>query len=218
MFISIDDLKKKSMTKITFNRDPILLSVVLERVNKQGNFTSIQDDRLSNFVTDIDVEYANSIRKYFLNKVLEWKLKGVPLTRFREDLVKVLANNSNDSYVELIPIIRSLPKMFEYDKEFMPMLALPQNKANNGSIKKEVFKLTFLTRINDLKHMIEYWFTDEERIYCFRKDSRDPLLVLWENYLSLNKDISVRSSIVHPTKRNGLTFFKFDKHTLLLNT
>lgn len=98
--------------------DPIALSVAGHRLRKYGDSRA---GMLPNPTPDVlepsDIVAANSIRDYYTKKIVVWNLKGVKLSPFRSDLVKVLAT---DLYGKGIPVeysglIYKLPEFYEFD-------------------------------------------------------------------------------------------------------
>lgn len=167
--------------------------------NKQNNITTFYTGNLLNkelfdLVTEKDREHANSIRNYYSKKIMLWKLKGIKLTKFREDLNDYIHGDNKKFKEEYIKIAYSLPNFYDYDTKVENLLS-PFNKILpkcNTNYVSEIKKITYIGKtIRSRKTLkrAEYWYHDDNmNIICMAFAVENPLLPILESFKQLTID------------------------------
>ena len=170
----------------TWNRLRILAK---QDVSNYVNITSLTDTELFKYITSEDHEKASKIRDYYSKKIMMWTLKGMKLSRFREDLNQFIHSNGKVFKETMSPLVYRLPEFYDYDIEFDSMFT-----ECNKEIKQEPrvvrinktlsLQKTFVVgkRYNKRK---EYWFSDgDKNLVTFSVTNDNPLIPLLDKHIS----------------------------------
>lgn len=144
--------------------------------------TSLIDNILFSNITDIDRSRAGEVRDYYSKKVVYWKLKDIPLSRFRQEMSEFIHTDGKRFKEEILPLVYRLPEFYEYDTQFEEM-AREHNqsfKDTTGYVGTKTLNLVKTFNVNK-KHSKrkEYWFADNnDNLVMIPVDSSNPLASL----------------------------------------
>ena len=128
--IAWDDLVDVSESKDTevrynFTTDPLLISCTLYRLIKESRDTdsvsylnwSLNEhaDKIVSKITDQDRVFAETLKSYYMSKLLMAKLRGDDFTKFKTDLMQYLHDSPNTLTSRFIGMVYKLPYFYEYD-------------------------------------------------------------------------------------------------------
>lgn len=207
---------------ISFNHDVLVLSCALNRLklNENQNFI-LTDPSLEEHVTESDIDFKNTILKYYSQKAIVWNLCSKNLSKFREELRQFLTIERKNIEEKFIPIAFSLPNFYREDIQFDSVKDHVNTNVKNFSgfgKKNSVFDLE-LTLVDIIhkhnfksRYKIEYWFKDKNNnAYLIKLENFNPLLPLFDRMLELNSGFFVKEGNTAEQSRDGLQFY-------LLNT
>ena len=201
--------------------DIIAISCVAKRLGRFAG--SIQRDtaKLAKSITPEDRFTAQNIRKFYNGKLIVAQLRSEQLTKFRQDLIKLLNTpmNENGEYVysdKFAGMIYKLPYFYEYDRaliddvfesEYHEILH-PIRMANETT--RATVNLTFIKKLDAFRKRAperEYWFEDDlgNRVQI-NIDKANPLHTLLDHYLE-NNDLTVDGSFTRAHK-DTLEYYK----------
>ena len=162
-----------------FVDDPLALSCAAYRSGEYPRLNSVS-------VTAEDREMAARVRKHFMDKLVIQRLKGQPLSPFREKLGSFLTGNCSLTEDEL-GLLYTLPHFYHEDIAIQELIDTVQPVEPAQSTKRTAVLKPLKTV--DLKrrggNVRQYWWTDsEQKPYCLyvRTDAdHQPLYQsLWE--------------------------------------
>lgn len=181
---------------IETTEDLLVLSVTWQRLRtlaKQDSMnyvsvTSMTDVTLFKYTTSEDHEKASKIRDYYSKKIMLWTLKGMKLSKFREDMNQFIHSDGKVFKETMAPLVYRLPEFYDYDTEFDSMFI-----DCNKEIKQEPrvvrvdktlsLQKTFVVgkRYNKRK---EYWFSDSDKnLVTFSITNDNPLIPLLDSHI-----------------------------------
>jgi hypothetical protein len=196
LFEDLDNQKIESQSVTEF--DLLVLSCCAHRLNKQFKHYTINTSHIVKNVNDLDIALANKIRDHYSKKLMFLTLKGIRLTKFREDLAKFLHGNFHhvdgryqtpDSFIGLAT---RLPQFYEYDKDLEKLFdddtPVIKEKHIRGNTELTFTKKFFVKK--KLGNYFEFWFTDSNNIkYLISFHESNILTSFLENYLNNHKKI-----------------------------
>lgn len=152
----------------------LTLSVTAKRMFEQSRaFFSLTQKELYQWVTYEDRVLAEQIQNYYSKRVMMWKLQKDSLTRFREDMNKLIHTDMKVFKENNIGIAYWLPYFYEYD---LKMDNIKLNFVKDQSFKKmdnkgapNFLKITEtlipierIERKTKRNKKMQYWFKDTE--------------------------------------------------------
>ena len=108
--------KRQPVTFFESKVDTLVLSCAVYRHN---NTFGIMDSIVDSALTHADYVLASAIEQFYKNKLVIAKLKGKHLSKFKEDLLTFLTSDRKKVLVDDIPMITSLPKLYNEDLEVL---------------------------------------------------------------------------------------------------
>ena len=195
LFVDNKHIKKYEIVETS--EDILAISVCYHRKRKDNKgyyIPKLLTPDLFESVTEEDRQHASTIRDYFSKKIMVWKLKNIPLTRFREELNSFIHGDSKKFKEDYCKIAYVLPNFYEYDT-YLENLFHDHNRVLPNSTNKyvqEIKKLNYIGKSNrDRKSQkaAEYWYTDEnDNIVNLTFSKDNPLLPLLESFNELRID------------------------------
>lgn len=184
--------------------DMLVLSVTLDRlhtISPSFKSFSIIDPLLHPHIIPADYEMAETIRKFYSQRIMMWSILGAPLTKFRADLSAFIHSDGMKYEEKTVPLVCCIPSFYEYDKAIGNMqqqmrLQFPvvSNVPHHTRFAQEKTLTTLgrLTRKNASKSSVEFWFNDSVGMLHFISlDAKNPLLPLWDQEFSSNKQMTI---------------------------
>lgn len=184
--------------------DLLVLSITLHRMHKlNSSFKSfsITDPLLHPHIIQEDYEMAETIRKFYSQRIMMWSILGTQLTKFRSDLSAFIHSDGKRYQEKSIPLVCCIPSFYEYDTaiEYMRnQIKLQYPVVNTDPIYtrlvqgKTLTTLSRLTRKNASKSIVEFWFNDSVGMLHFISlDAKNPLLPLWEQEFNSTKQMTI---------------------------
>lgn len=210
------------------NEDVLVLSCVIKRLRDQydqdpNNFDlntmrkpvhtlwlSEDSKLLSDLIIEEDRELAGSIRKYYDQKMMMFKLRDGNLSQYREKLITFLSSNQFDlrkgkySYKEsFIKMAYRLPYFYQYDLglaevfggDYLSLIGVAKFTGKK--------KLTYIGKLNANKrtsYSFEYWFKDDnDNRVLVPIEKGNPLIALWERHLT-EPEVTIDATFVKRMK------------------
>lgn len=197
------------------------------RFNKKYGSAMINKAHLENKILPIDIELAEKIKTHYKGKLTSLILLGRGLTPFRKDLRKFLIDGETSEFSDIIPLVNSLPSLYEYDMAFDNMIHQHFPEVGKSEYKRErqyeyTSKLD-LKPIGKLKkkrksmsEKTEYWFKSmsSKFPYCIVIDSNNPLLFLWDKQYT-NNDFMPFETYLELRQRDGTSYYKLEKFQII---
>lgn len=187
------NIKRYEVIEIT--EDLIALSATWQRLRKEAKIdnskyvgaTSITDKVLFDHLTPEDRQRADTIRDYYSKKIVMWNLKGVNLSKFRQDMSSLVHSDGKVFKDNIRPLAYRLPEFYDYDIKFDEMVrqfnrTTTQQTRSVRKTKTLTLQNVFLTGTKYSKRK-EFWFTDEENnLVTFTVQQENILVSLLEKY------------------------------------
>lgn len=161
-----------------------------------------------------DVDLANKIRKYYIDKLTLCMLQGRKQSKFRLELMNFLStdnvNTRNFKYdSKILGMAWRLPAFYHYDIALENLMGSKYRKLNNPEMSYNVVTtLRFKNRLLSLNKRHpgkEYWFEDQHGDMCMIRITKDnPLDPLFYNLVT-QKDIVVKGHF-YPKIRDDMEF------------
>jgi hypothetical protein len=223
--IAWNELVEASESKDTevlynFTTDPLLISCTLYRLIKESRENdsisylnwSLNEhaNQIVNKITDQDRVFAESVKTYYLSKLLMAKLRGDDFTKFKTDLMQYLHASPNTLTSRFLGMVYKLPYFYEYDMQLIEIFG-GENKTlgSDRQRSKEDITLTFIAKADNgqkrARHY-EYWFKDDsDTRILLEVEKHNPVRNLWEQTI-LNGKLNV-STFLEKKRRDNLEFY-----------
>jgi hypothetical protein len=223
--IAWNELVEASESKDTevlynFTTDPLLISCTLYRLIKESRENdsisylnwSLNEhaNQIVNKITDQDRVFAESVKTYYLSKLLMAKLRGDDFTKFKTDLMQYLHASPNTLTSRFLGMVYKLPYFYEYDMQLIEIFG-GENKTlgSDRQRSKEDITLTFIAKADNgqkrARHY-EYWFKDDsDTRILLEVEKHNPVRNLWEQTIQ-NGKLNV-STFLEKKRRDNLEFY-----------
>ena len=223
--IAWNELVEASESKDTevlynFTTDPLLISCTLYRLIKESRENdsisylnwSLNEhaNQIVNKITDQDRVFAESVKTYYLSKLLMAKLRGDDFTKFKTDLMQYLHASPNTLTSRFLGMVYKLPYFYEYDMQLIEIFG-GENKTlgSDRQRSKEDITLTFIAKADNgqkrARHY-EYWFKDDsDTRILLEVEKHNPVRNLWEQTIK-NGKLNV-STFLEKKRRDNLEFY-----------
>jgi len=206
-----DNVKKYEIFEVS--QDLLVLSTCWYRLRKEkkaSNISKLTDSILFNSINDEDRIFAGTIRDYYNNKVLVWKLKNNRLTSFRQDLSEFIITDGKKFKETMMPLAYRLPEFYEYDIEFEKIVFEHNREIKyDDTIGRSTKNLSFvkILNVNSKKFKrSEFWFRDAfNNLVNINIDAHNPLLSLFTKIA--NQELKL-TAVYRKSTRDGFEFFK----------
>jgi hypothetical protein len=168
------------------------------------NIYKLTDKDLTDSLNNDDRILADTIRDYYSKKIMMWKLKGIKLTNFREDLNKFIHGDQHKIKETFFPIIFRLPEFYEYDANLDKMreqlTSTPDSKEIENYIGKQsclrLTPLVSLVKNNKRIKVVEYWFKTNNNIPVMLSiEPKNPLEHIWNKIFDSKKVLQISGHI-----------------------
>ena len=191
-----DYVKRYEVIETT--EDVLALSVAWKRMRDAKEhhigINSLLDDNLFRKVEESDRIRANEIRDYFSKKIMLWSLKGVKLSKYRQDLSTFIHGNDKKITEEMLPIAFRLPEFYDYDVKFDTFKREVTLEITNFAQLNSHKKITTLTPItnfyksNKRTKQYEYWLKDSNgNAHMIVIEPKNPLKHIWDKMFDNNQ-------------------------------
>lgn len=197
--------------------DLLALSVAWYRLRKEhsngGTYTPVSkllDSQLIKHLSGQDIAQAQVIRDYYSKKIMVNKLKGIPMSRYKQDLNTFIHSEGKIFKEDICPLAYRLPEFYEYDTQVDELYV-----THNREIKTPAEPTKNLTLVKSISvgkkyaKRKEYWFSDEHNnLHRLSFTHDNPLLTLLDMYSKNELTISGRW---RKTNKDDREFFINDK-------
>jgi hypothetical protein len=183
--------------------DVIVLAVTWKRLRDAGIYgkvSKLMDNFLFGEITHVDREKASVIRDYYSKKIMMWNLKGIKLTRYREDLAKLIQGDGTILREDQMGIAYHLPMFYEYDQSFEEIRLVTNYKElkhrTEGVVELEPVKRMFRKTRSSLSH--EYWFKTKNTGHPVRLslNVKNPLQHIWDAIFDTSKVLQIEATMI----------------------
>lgn len=203
-----------------FTADPLLISCTLYRMVQEAKdddkFTyhnwSLHDhaDKIVSKITDQDRVFAESVKNYYMSKLLMAKLRGDDFTKFKTDLMQYLNDSPNTLTSHFVGMVYKLPYFYAYDMKLVEIF--DGERKDLGSARhrdREDITLTFIAKADNgqkrARHY-EYWFKDDSGTRILLEvEKYNPVRNLWEQSIQSGK-LNV-NTLFEKKRRDNLEFY-----------
>ncbi len=206
--------------RYNFTTDPLLISCTLYRLIKESRESdsisylnwSLNEhaNQLVNKITDQDRVLAESVKSYYMSKLLMAKLRGDDFTKFKTDLMQYLHNSPNTLTSRFVGMVYKLPYFYEYDMQLIEIFGGEHKDLGTARQRdREDITLTFIAKADNgqkrARHY-EYWFKDDsDTRILLEVEKHNPVRNLWEHSIQSGK-LNV-STFLEKKRRDNLEFY-----------
>ena len=204
ILISVDN---EPETFYEFEIDPLVLSCAKYRISKTENgasFISLKDGGAyfkTRVIPEDHVE-AKNIRDYYRGKIMFAKLRGSQMSKFRQDLSRLVADDweSGNKISEVFfGMIHKLPYFYQHDLTLASeIFDTDYQEINKRRESWSEVTLTYIRSLDEYQKRspsIKYWFKDEhDTRFCISIEKVNPLLPAWERML--NEPVTVKGNYI----------------------
>jgi hypothetical protein len=203
-----------------FTTDPLLISCTLYRMIQEAKaedkFTyhnwSLNNhaDKIVSNITDQDRVFAESLKSYYMSKLLMAKLRGDDFTKFKTDLMQYLHDSPNSLTSRYIGMVYKLPYFYEYDMKLVEIFDGERKDLGPARHRdREDITLTFIAKADNgqkrARHY-EYWFKDDSGTRILLEvEKHNPVRNLWEHSIQAGK-LNV-NTLFEKKRRDNLEFY-----------
>jgi hypothetical protein len=225
--ISWDDIIKTSVgsegilhSVYKFTTDPLLISCTLYRMvqkaKAEDRFTFQNwslPDRAAEIVcriTDQDRVFAETLKSYYMSKLIMAKLRGDNLTKFKTDLMQYLNDSPDALTSHFVGMVYKLPYFYEYDMKLIEIFGGEHKDLGNARNRdREDITLTFIAKADNgqkrARHY-EYWFKDDsDTRILLEVEKQNPVRNLWEQSIQAGK-LNI-NTLFETKRRDNLEFY-----------
>lgn len=180
--------------------DLLALSVAWKRQRDTNiaytGYRSLIDNDLFKVLTHEDQTVADSIRDYYSKKVMMWKLKGIKLTKYREDLNTFVHADGKRFREEMFGLAYYLPEFYSYDTSLDDVrLQVETNiKPFNETTVKTLTPIKRIIKKSKSVAKIQYWLKDSETGggALLSIDTKNPLEHIWNHLFETKELLSIK--------------------------
>lgn len=198
--------------------DVLALSCAWRRIRSNSLFNfkhfvlNFFDEEVKKNLNEEDVILANNIRDYYSKKLMWLKIKGLTLTRFREDLNQFIHSDGLKVDESKFGMIYRLPEFYEYDITLDNIFSNHNSKIDHVHPKRMAKKLSYVDltiRTFKCQKQFQYWFSDDDKnLVCIKLDVHNPLINIWEQLI--DKPLIIEGTY-HITVKDNRNYFLVDK-------
>lgn len=214
-----NNVKKYEVYEIS--QDLLALSVCWARLRKERKENSglqlyvpiskLLDSELFKRVNEDDIVQANIIRDYYSKKIVMWRLKGITLTNYRNDLNTFIHSDGKTFKENMLPLAYRLPEFYEYDVDFEKMSFEYNKEIKHLSTPNKELKFVKKLFINNKRlKRNEYWFSDSHNnLVNINIEVSNPLISLLD--VTLSKGDITLDGPYSKRNRDGVEYLRVDK-------
>jgi hypothetical protein len=194
----------KKFMAVEIDDDLLALSVAWKRSMDSGKpspYCTLLSDHLFDKVTVADRAEARTIREYYGKKVLMWTLKGVKLSKWRQDMSAFVNSDGRKFAEDVLGLVYKLPYFYQYDcqldefRQSLPIYSLNPLQIDSVGTKK----LTPVIRINKdnkrVGHVVEYWFKDQSEVAVrITIERKNPLGHIWSRLFDEKQPLNIKAA------------------------
>ena len=213
-----DNQYVKTYQVIDSTEDLLALSVTWFRLRNTGASLPVHtltSEVLYKELTQQDRDVADSIRKYYSQKLMVLKLKNNNLSKYRQDLNSFIHGSTHIFKKDILPLVYRLPEFYLYDIDF-DQLKSEHNVVIKNFIKpvRSKHKLTFAKSFvvgKSVNKRKEFWFSDEDKnLVNLTVLNNNPLISLLENQFTSPIELT---GIYSKRTRDDYEYFIVDKYS-----
>lgn len=213
-----DNQYVKTYQVIDSTEDLLALSVTWFRLRNTGvnlPVHTLTSEVLFQEITQHDRDVADTIRKYYSQKLMVLKLKNNNLSKYRQDLNSFIHNSTHLFKKDVLPLVYRLPEFYLYDTDF-DKLKSEHNVTIKNFIKPErsKHKLTFVKSFvvgKSVSKRKEFWFSDEDKnLVNLTVLNNNPLISLLENQFNAPVELT---GICSKRTRDDYEYLIIDKYS-----
>lgn len=207
------------------NVDALVLSCTLQRINSEGargigvyspEVYSIQSDPVYEHVSAADVERAETVRKFYQQRIMMWKLSGVALSQFRSDLESFIVTDGKCYDAKQMGMITRLPYFYDYDtavqairdEHFSENIPLPRvyNAVHT------LYPVDSLIRKTKNYNRTVYWFNLNNAGVgvSYSVDKHNPLHCFFKSLFEMRRPMVLNANL-EPSMREGFQHYVLTK-------
>ncbi len=206
--------------RYNFTTDPLLVSCTLYRLIKESRESdsisylnwSLTDhtDKISAKITDQDRVFAESLKSYYLSKLLMAKLRGDHFTKFKTDLMQYLNDSPNILTSRFVGMVYKLPYFYQYDMQLIEIFGGEYKDLGKNKYQDRTdVSLTFIGKADNgqkRSRHYEYWFKDDaDTRILLEVEKHNPVRNLWEHSIQSGK-LNI-STLFEKKRRDNLEFY-----------
>lgn len=213
-------VSKDTEVRYNFTTDPLLISCTLYRLIKESRESdsisylnwSLTDytDEISTKITDQDRVFAESLKSYYLSKLLMAKLRGDHFTKFKTDLMQYLNDSPNTLTSRFVGMVYKLPYFYQYDMQLIEIFGGEYKDLGKNKYRDRTdVSLTFIAKADNgqkRSRHYEYWFKDDsDTRILLEVEKHNPVRNLWEHSIQTGK-LNI-NTLFEKKRRDNLEFY-----------
>lgn len=179
-------------SKLRQNVDIPSIYEVIDQIFKNKENESV----LSENILPEDILEANTIRRYFKNKVMMKHLKNKPIGKFEREL-EIMFEDEKFLCEDHIKILVKLPQFYNYETQTVDIFNQHSSlqKARGSYLVDSTYKFVGSTQKNTTrkKYKAFYWAAPDKTLLTVTTDIQEKALSCWE-YLAEKGEIGIRGN------------------------
>lgn len=201
--------------------DVLVLATTWKRMrdeNRYGVVSKLMDSALFNEITLADRNSATEIRDFYSKKIMMWNLKGNTITKYRQDLNKLIQSDGTMFREDMLGLAYHLPAFYKYDSEIEEIRLTTECRKipHIGTGTKTLVPMKKVTKKSKRQHVNEYWFKEvrSNSPVVLSLQAKNPLEHVWDNIFDHSETLPIQANYIHKIRDDFEYYFIGDKWEL----
>lgn len=201
--------------------DVLVLSAAWKRMrdeNRYGIVSKLMDNALFKEITPADRSLATEVRDFYSKKIMMWNLKGNNITKYRQDLSKLIQSDGTVFKEDMLGLAYHLPAFYKYDNEIEEIRLTTECKKipHIGNGMKNLEPIKKVTKKSKRQHVNEYWFKEAKTNspFVITLQAKNPLEHVWDNMFDNSEVLPIQANFIHRVKDDFEYYLVADKWEL----
>jgi hypothetical protein len=219
--VSITNPEVKKYEVYESPEDVLVLSATWKRMRDEGRYgivSKLLDKDLFNEITTADRTAATEIRDFYSKKIMMWNLKGNTITRYRQDLSKLIHTDGTTFKEDMLGLAYHLPAFYQYDNAIDEIRLATECKKipHIGSGTKTLEPIKRVNKKNKRQNINEYWFklVGSNSPVMLSLQAKNPLEHIWDNMFDNSEVLPITGNFIHKTRDDFEYYLVGDKWKL----
>jgi hypothetical protein len=174
----------------------------------QGRIAKLLDNELFQSLSRQDYEQAEKIRDYYSKKIVMWKLKGDPMSSYRNDLSSFVHSDGTKFPESMLGLAYYLPAFYEYDIQLDDVRL--QVESTGITTKPMISTSRTFTPIKRIVQKtkrissVQYWLKDVDSNHAasIHIETKNQLEHLWNHIFNTSDTIAINGNFHHKQRDN----------------
>lgn len=201
--------------------DILVLATTWKRMrdeNRYGVVSKLMDSVLFKEITPADRNSATEIRDFYSKKIMMWNLKGNNITKYRQDLSKLIQSDGTMFKEDMLGLAYYLPAFYKYDSDIEEIRLTTECRKipHIGTGTKTLEPIKKITKKSKRQHVNEYWFKEahSNSPVVLSLQAKNPLEHIWDNMFDHSETLPIQANYIHKIRDDFEHYFIGDKWEL----